>query len=56
MDVTSYEYKPETNRRGPLSVLYHTLQGMFIRLIAFFTLTEEDRLQAGVYVRGKGRD
>lgn len=56
MDASTYTYKPETNRPGHLSVLYHTLLGMFRRLIGFFTLTEEDRLKAGIYVRGERRD
>ena len=33
-----------------------TVKGFFRRLAGFFTLTEEERLQAGIQVGGQGRD
>jgi len=54
MDASTYKYKPGTDRPGHFSDLFQSLLGMVSRLIGFFTLTEEDRLKAGIYVRGDG--
>jgi hypothetical protein len=40
---------------APFSAVLHTVLGIVRWLIEFFTLTEEDRLTAGIYVGGEGR-
>jgi hypothetical protein len=56
MDVSTDKNKSNMNRSGPFSALLHTFPGVFERLVRFFTLTEEDRMKAGVNLRGEGRD
>jgi hypothetical protein len=56
MDISNDKNKSNINRPGPFSALLQTVPVAFKRLIRFFTLTEEDRLKAGVNIRGEGRD
>ena len=56
MDVATDQYKSGTNRASHLSALLHTLLDMVVWPVKFFSLTKEDRLKAGVYVRGGRHD
>ncbi len=48
--------KSDGKRSGPFLAVLRTVQGFIRRLIGFFTLTEEERLKAGIYRGGGGRD
>jgi hypothetical protein len=50
MDIQS------TNRSDPLSAIWNTMQDIVKWPIEFFTLTEEDKLKAGISLGGKERD
>ena len=54
--IESEEYISNVNQQGPFSAILHTVLGIVRRLIEFFTLTEEDRLTAGIHLGGEGRD
>ena len=54
--IESDKYISNVNQPGPFSTVLHTVLGIVRRLIGFFTLTEEDRLTAGIHVGGEGRD
>jgi hypothetical protein len=56
MDILSEKYIQNINRPAPFSAVLHAVPGIVRWLIRFFTLTEEDRLAAGIYVGGKGHD
>jgi hypothetical protein len=57
MDISTDKYKSNINHRsGLFSTVLHTLLGILRWLLGFFTLTEEDRLNAGIYSDGDGRD
>lgn len=56
MDTSSNEYKPEVSRPGFLTVVSNSLVNIVVRLDRFFTVTDEDRLQAGINEGGEGRD
>ena len=56
MDNLSDKYISNVNRPGPFSAVLHSVLGIARWLIGFFALTEEDRLKAGIYVGGEGRD
>jgi len=56
MDIRSDQYISDGDRLGVLSVVWQTVLGIARRLAGFFVLTEEDRLKAGIYVGGEGRD
>jgi hypothetical protein len=56
MDIQADKFKSDTNRLGPFSAVLQTGLGIVRWLIGFFTLTEEDRLKAGIYLGGEGRD
>jgi hypothetical protein len=56
MDISTEKNKANTNRASPFSAILQTIPVAFRRLVRFFTLTDEDRLKAGVNVRGEGRD
>jgi hypothetical protein len=56
MDISSEEYKSDKTRLVHFTAVMQTVKGIFRRLAGFFTLTEEERLQAGIQVGGKGSD
>jgi hypothetical protein len=56
MDISSDKYNSDGNQLDSVSVLLQTVRGFARRLIEFFVLTEEDRLKAGISVRGKEHD
>jgi hypothetical protein len=54
--IESDNYISSANQPGPFSAVLHTVLGIVRWLIGFFTLTEEDRLAAGIHVGGEGGD
>ncbi len=56
MDILVDKSKSDGNRAGPFSVLLHTLVGIVRLPIRFFALTEADRVKAGIFAGGEGRD
>jgi hypothetical protein len=56
MDTISDENKPEVSRPGFLTAVSNSLVSVVVRLDKFFTVTDEDRLQAGVDEGGEGRE
>ena len=56
MDASADNYKSDGNRTEPFVSALKTVRGFVKRLIGFFTLSEEDRLKAGLHVGGEGRD
>lgn len=49
MDILSNKNISNDNRQGPFLAVLHTGLGIVRLLIGFFTLTQEDRLIAGIY-------
>ncbi len=57
MDISTDPYKARRNQTGPFPyALYRTVLGIFRRPVGIFTLTKEDRLQAGIHLSDEGRD
>jgi len=56
MSVSAGKYNSETNHPGSFSTALRKAQGIIRWLVDFFSLTETDRLQAGIYLGGEGRD
>jgi hypothetical protein len=56
MDISADKYKSDGNQPGPFLAVLQTIRGFIGWLTGFFTLTEEERLEAGVFVDHKWRD
>lgn len=56
MDISADKYKLVINQPGHILAVLHTMLGIVRGLLGFFTLTEEERLKAGIYLGGEGRD
>jgi len=56
MDIPVDKSKSGSKRPGPILAVMQAITGMVRWLVGFFTLTEENRLKAGIYVGGEGRD
>ena len=56
MATTSEKYQANIDQPGTFWVVVHKLQSLVTELIGFFTLSEEERKQAGIYHGGGGRD
>jgi hypothetical protein len=56
MEISGDTYQSDGNRSGFFLTVMRTVQGFARRLIRIFTLTEEERSKAGVYLGGEGRD
>jgi hypothetical protein len=56
MDIISEHSKLETKRSKPISVVMLTMLGIVLWLDWFFTLTDEDRLLAGINLDGEGHN
>ena len=56
MEILADKYKLVNNQLCTASEGEHNRQDVIERLIVFITLTEEDRLKAGIYVGNEGRD
>ena len=55
MDISADKYKLNSNRPGPFLAVLQTIRGFIGGLIGFFTLTEEEYLEAGVIVGSEWR-
>ena len=57
MDTPSDNYKsnPDT-QSGPLQAFLGTIESLIRPVIGLFTLTDEERARAGIYLGGEGRD
>jgi hypothetical protein len=56
MDFSADQSKPDSKRSRPFLALLQTIRGFIEGLIGLFTLTEEERLEAGVMVGNQWRD
>ena len=56
MEFSVDNNQSDGNRSGSFLAVLRIVQVFARRLIGFFTLTEEDRLKAGIYRGGEGRD
>jgi hypothetical protein len=56
MEILTDKCKSDGNQSNPFFAVMRTVQGFVSRLIGIFTLTEEERLKAGIYLGGGGRD
>lgn len=56
MDISADKSKSDSKRSSLFSALLQTLRSFIGRLIGFFTLTEEERLEAGVMVGNQWHD
>jgi hypothetical protein len=57
-DIQSIDILPDKsiNRPDPLLAIWNTVQDIARWPVKFFTLTEEDRLKAGIYTNGEEQD
>jgi len=56
MDISAKKNELDASRPGQFLATWMTFRGMVGKLIGFFRITDDERLKAGVYVRGEGRD
>ena len=56
MEILSDKYKSDVKREDPFLVAIHAVRGFVRRLAGFFTVTKEERLKAGIFFNGEGRD
>ena len=50
------KYKSDVSRAEPFLAILQTIMSFVRWLIGLFTFTEEDRMKAGIHVRGEKRD
>jgi hypothetical protein len=56
MDISADKSKSDNNRPRPFLAVLQTIRGFIEGLIGFFTLTEEERFEAGVVIGNQWRD
>ena len=56
MDTQSEEYKSNADRSGPFSTILFIVQGIARWLTGIFTITEEERSNAGISVGRERHD
>jgi hypothetical protein len=56
MEILADKYKLKIKRPESRSEAEYRRRDIVERLIGFITLTEEDRLKAGIYIGSEGRD
>jgi hypothetical protein len=56
MDISGDEYKSDIHQPGSFFVVLQNARGFINRLLGYFTLTEEDRLEAGIDLNSEGRE
>lgn len=54
MDISADKGKTNGTLTGPFSAVIYFVLGIFSRLIGIFTLTEADRMKAGIHIRKQG--
>lgn len=55
MDISADQSKSDSKRSRPFLTVLQTIRGFIGGLIGFFTLTEEERLEAGVVIGNQRR-
>jgi len=56
MNILADKYKPDENRQAPFLAVLQSVRGIARWLFGFFTFTEEEQLDAGIFVGGERRD
>jgi hypothetical protein len=56
MDISADKSKSDSKWSRPFIAVLQTIRGFIAGLIGFFTLTEEERLEAGVVMDNLRRD
>ena len=56
MEISGDQDQSDAKRADPLFALSQTVRGFVRRMIGIFTLTEEERLKAGIFLGGEGRE
>jgi len=56
MDISADKYKSNDNQSGTFFAIARTVRNLVWQLIGIFTISEEDRSKAGIYLGGEGRD
>jgi hypothetical protein len=56
MDISADKSKSDGNRPRPFLAVLQTIRGFIGELIEFFTLTDEERLEAGFFIGNQWRD
>jgi hypothetical protein len=56
MDISADKSKSDSKRSKPFLAVLQTIRGFIGELIGFFTLTEEECLEAGVVIGNQRRD
>ncbi len=56
MDITSKNTNSDADKRDPVFAKFQSVTVFVRMLLSFFTLTEEDRLKAGVHRGSEGKD
>jgi hypothetical protein len=50
MNILADKYKPDENRQAPFGAVLQRVRGIARWLIGLFTFTEEEQLNAGIFV------
>jgi hypothetical protein len=56
MDIFSDEYRSESSKSSGSTVVLQVAKGIISSLIGFFTLTEDDKSNAGIRIHNKKDD
>ena len=56
MEFSGDKYQSDGKQSNPLFAVLRTVKSLFGRLIRIFTLSDEERLKAGIYLGGEGRE
>jgi hypothetical protein len=54
MDISTDRRPSEANRPGSYSDVWQSLRNIIRRLVEWLTVTDEDRIRAGIYIRRPG--
>jgi hypothetical protein len=55
MDILSNKYLTNVFKPVPVSVVIHNVQTGLNKMVGFFSLSDEDKMTAGIDVDGEGR-
>jgi hypothetical protein len=56
MDILAGKFKSVKNLASPFSATLRTMKSISRWLIEFFTVNKEERMKAGIYLGGEGRE
>jgi len=54
MDISTDGHPSQADRPDPYAEVLRNLRNIIRRLIEWFTVTDEDRTKAGIYIRRRG--